>query len=701
MNRPPALTDGTQRNDDLLARQLRDACNVPPPDPAFVRALDERLTSELRTALAAGASASGTPSDPSDVGRIAAPASDVSVPTRRQRTLVAALAVVLILALGTLLWRQARQRDSRDTDLANRASVSAPATGHRPFVRPAVLNVPLLAAYAAPITYAVLDGPQALQLAREDIAERIDLSPAGDAPAPDDDAGGALHSLSADTSAEFVSAEVPEEAVEEGDALEARRAAYYQYLGRLRRTTAHPAIDSRRRYSELLTKIAVPQDKAAYGEFNESGYWSGTSWGGHSDLPAGYWVYVDDTWYIFKNGPGAEAIQPEATTWKARRRLIAEKRGTYSGLLTKIAVPADKESYGEYYESGYWTGNAWAGHKDLPPGYWVYVDGTWFIFKNGPGPAPEAEPVAPVQPAVDWGQRYSGLLTKIAIPQDKPAYGEFYESGYWAGTEYRGYTDLPPGYWVFVDGVWYIFKHGPGEARARPPATFWSLPSADGALGRAPELPASLHDDFGNRDRTLRLNEVRIADEQLDWTADGVKLSVPAGSNYLSIGNRYRIAGDFEVTAAFTVSQIETPKSGDGLGPRLVLDNNAGTAWAVGLKRNPDGTTTWIAANTTPTGHEWTLYKADHTSGQLQIARTGDSVSLRVADGDDSEFRDLRTLTDSTGTACRAWLVFYSAQSPATAEMTWSSLRIRTAAVPSTLWSRDDERSVWEAELQE
>ncbi len=55
------------------------------------------------------------------------------------------------------------------------------------------------------------------------------------------------------------------------------------------------------KYSHLLRKIAVPEDRGFYGEFYDWGYWSGTSWQGHTDLPPGYWVYVFPHWYIWRD----------------------------------------------------------------------------------------------------------------------------------------------------------------------------------------------------------------------------------------------------------------------------------------------------------------------------------------------------------------------------------------------------------------
>ncbi len=53
------------------------------------------------------------------------------------------------------------------------------------------------------------------------------------------------------------------------------------------------------KYRNLLRAIAVPQDKQNYTEFKEWGYYTGTEYYGHKNLPAGHWVYVYPRWYIW------------------------------------------------------------------------------------------------------------------------------------------------------------------------------------------------------------------------------------------------------------------------------------------------------------------------------------------------------------------------------------------------------------------
>jgi Ca-activated chloride channel family protein len=56
------------------------------------------------------------------------------------------------------------------------------------------------------------------------------------------------------------------------------------------------------------------------------------------------------------------------------------------------------------------------------------------------------------------GGTYDVLLDKLTVPEDLTAYGSFHEFGWWSGTEYRGRTGLPAGYWVYVYPDWYIWQ---------------------------------------------------------------------------------------------------------------------------------------------------------------------------------------------------------------------------------------------------
>jgi gas vesicle protein len=53
--------------------------------------------------------------------------------------------------------------------------------------------------------------------------------------------------------------------------------------------------------------------------------------------------------------------------------------------------------------------------------------------------------------------KYQKLLRRIRVSRDKQSYSDFSDYGHYDGSEWAGYTDLPPGYWVYVYPHWYIW----------------------------------------------------------------------------------------------------------------------------------------------------------------------------------------------------------------------------------------------------
>ncbi len=71
---------------------------------------------------------------------------------------------------------------------------------------------------------------------------------------------------------------------------------------------------------------------------------------------------------------------------------------------------------------------------------------------------PENKAVANTVPAkARVGDKYSKLLRRLKVPQDKQSYTEFKDYGHYQATDYAGYTNLPAGYWVYVYPHWYIW----------------------------------------------------------------------------------------------------------------------------------------------------------------------------------------------------------------------------------------------------
>jgi len=65
--------------------------------------------------------------------------------------------------------------------------------------------------------------------------------------------------------------------------------------------------------------------------------------------------------------------------------------------------------------------------------------------------------------------KYVNLLHVICVSQDRDTYGPRCDWGYWAGSSWGPYTDLKPGFWVYVYPNWYVLGKTGGRDRAQPP----------------------------------------------------------------------------------------------------------------------------------------------------------------------------------------------------------------------------------------
>ena len=74
--------------------------------------------------------------------------------------------------------------------------------------------------------------------------------------------------------------------------------------------TTRAAATAQGRYEGLVGAFDVPGDRSRYGLIYDDGYWGGGRYHGVSGLPAGYWVYVAPTWYVWRRT--APGVTPSA-----------------------------------------------------------------------------------------------------------------------------------------------------------------------------------------------------------------------------------------------------------------------------------------------------------------------------------------------------------------------------------------------------
>jgi hypothetical protein len=60
----------------------------------------------------------------------------------------------------------------------------------------------------------------------------------------------------------------------------------------------------------------------------------------------------------------------------------AHVEGKYYRLLRRLRQPDDRQSYSEFRDYGFYQACDWAGHRNVPAGFWVYVYPYWYIWKD-------------------------------------------------------------------------------------------------------------------------------------------------------------------------------------------------------------------------------------------------------------------------------------------------------------------------------
>jgi hypothetical protein len=168
-----------------------------------------------------------------------------------------------------------------------------------------------------------------------------------------------------------------------------------------------------------------------------------TVWTGKENL-FGQWTELS---FALMAGNQAVMVTPQGKT-----------QGTWQQLGTQVVLqfPNIKTVF-----TGTLNGNTLSGQGQDNLGSWSFS-----VTKLANNPPPVAPlPVAPApanlaSKASIYG-KYSTLLKIVNVPEDQASYGTYYDYGYWSGSSWKGYQNLPQGYWVYVYPNWYIWgqKH--------------------------------------------------------------------------------------------------------------------------------------------------------------------------------------------------------------------------------------------------
>ncbi len=127
--------------------------------------------------------------------------------------------------------------------------------------------------------------------------------------------------------------------------------------------------DASGKYRKLLKVIHAIDDKARRGGFYDGGFERKPEYKGVRDIPAGYWVYLAPTWYVWEEIHPLPLKAPEA----------ARMDGKYDRLLRVIPAPDEAAKHASL-DGGRRETKSYKGVIDIPPGYWVYAAPNWYVW---------------------------------------------------------------------------------------------------------------------------------------------------------------------------------------------------------------------------------------------------------------------------------------------------------------------------------
>ncbi|MFM7151087.1 MAG: hypothetical protein ACKO23_14695 [Gemmataceae bacterium] len=72
-------------------------------------------------------------------------------------------------------------------------------------------------------------------------------------------------------------------------------------------------------------------------------------------------------------------------------------------------------------------------------------------------------PTAEILHKASLGGKYRYLAHVLPAPGDRAQYAELTDFGHWKGTTYNQFQDLQPGFWVYSQSRWFIWREGPNQ----------------------------------------------------------------------------------------------------------------------------------------------------------------------------------------------------------------------------------------------
>jgi Protein of unknown function (DUF1583) len=209
-------------------------------------------------------------------------------------------------------------------------------------------------------------------------------------------------------------------------------------------------------------------------------------------------------------------------------------------------------------------------------------------------------------------------------------------------------------------------------------------------------LVAEFHQDFRGGKFDSKMLKLVGADarELVKAEEDGLNIRIPAGLNKpmpVGVAPRFRIHGDFEITASIAIVKADNPIRGYGVAAILWVETDTDTAEAVTIERGiipKEGerfTSTRISGPPPPETRKYDVRRsrARARSGKIRMARVGPLVITSFADGT-QPFRVLRKVELGPEDLTLARLAAETGWSDHGVEIRLQDLTIRAEAFPAT-----------------
>ena len=168
---------------------------------------------------------------------------------------------------------------------------------------------------------------------------------------------------------------------------------------------------------------------------------------------------------------------------------------------------------------------------------------------------------------------------------------------------------------------------------------------------------------------------------------DGVHLASSPGQlvNNLGFGPRFKLRGDFEITAGYSL--IRVPQPADGFGAGAVIQFNLegpGRSTAImGRLCRKDGKQVISTYAASGAGNDRKavarMFPSSASNGKLRVARSGATLTFAVAEGSAESFRTLTSVPIDAADVTLLRCGLQQSHVDADVEVAWHDLRIHAA----------------------